>query len=96
MRSSIPDANHKIVIVDPLGQTRSVPKLSEQHREERNTVATATTARAISDVMSTRRPSCSRIPMRIVEEGLLMDLLPMLNRQKSSPSLTVSASLQLL
>lgn len=96
MGSFIPDANHKVVIVDPLWHTWSIHGLQEQHRKERNTVATATTARAISVVSSTRRPNCSLIPIRILNEGLLENLLPLLDRREHCPDFTVSASLLVL
>ncbi len=72
----IPDANHKVVIVDPLEQSWSVQRPEDENREERNTVATATTARAISVVSRTRRPSCSRIPMRILKRGFADESMP--------------------
>ena len=93
MGSSMPDTNHKVVIVDPLAQTWSVCSLEESQREDGNTVATATTARAIRVVRSTRRPNCSRIPMRILNEGVLRDLLPLLKRHNRCPDFNVSASL---
>lgn len=93
MGPSIPDTNHKVVVVDPLAQTGSARRLEESQREDGNTVATATTARAIRVVRSTRRPNCSRIPMRILNEGALRDLLPLQKRHNLCPDFNVSASL---